>query len=1514
MVPTLSTGGHKMEYQHKVIVSNRTIYKEFEIQPDMDKVKLGTVSSCEFRLNPDAFFGNIEMEFQKKHGVWYLECSDDIYFSRGDMRKLMSIELRHGDVLSVRYATTGNEAFEIRFMIDFEAKVPNYNWYVELGDNLEISTDAGADIVIKSRFSQKSKIHLSKTGNTYLLEEIASEYGVYLNGQKMSQKTQLKDYDFFSVVEFHFYYRDKKIFFDKENLLVADGRMKELNIHTNQFKYPLFNRNTRIRKQLSDEKIEILDAPAIPKKPENNIVLTLMPSIAMLALMIVVRGFMNTSGGSYVILSVCSMALGIITSILGFISGKKQYKKECADRITKYTNYIEKKKLEVATERQEELESLNEMYCDVEQDVDTALHFDRRLFEKTKEDEDFLSIYLGQGTILSKRQIDYKKQEKLEVGDELTEMPEKIYELFEKIDRAPICSDMKNSNAIGIVGAKEALYGMFKNIVIDIAVRHYYGDVRIFMLVDDEKRYNWIRLLPHLANDSGIRNIVFNNESKNNIFESLFRELTYREQEGAIPYYGIVLVENEFGIKNHPISRYIEKASELGMTFVFFENSVEELPLHCDEIIQLRSEREGEICKSEDGNQVQKFEYHAISDQVAASVVQKLAPVYCEEISLENSLRKNITLYELLHIFTVEDLNLKQRWSESQIYKSMAAPLGVNAKDEIVTLNLHEKAHGPHGLVAGTTGSGKSEILQSYILSAATIFHPYEIGFVIIDFKGGGMVNQFRNLPHLIGAITNIDGNEVQRSLKSIKAELMKRQSLFAQAGVNHIDKYIQLYKEKKVTTALPHLVIIVDEFAELKAEQPEFMKELISAARIGRSLGVHLILATQKPSGVVDGQIWSNSKFKLCLKVQSKEDSNEVLKTPLAAEIKEPGRAYLQVGNNEIFELFQSAYSGAPATMEENEGSKEFLICQLNFAGMKKVIYQKKKAKKKDSQSKNQLDAIVEYIASYCEKENIEKLPNICMPPLPEVLYYQKAERKEAEEIYVSIGLLDDPDRQLQEELSINITAQNYMIIGSAQCGKTNVLQTIIRGLADNYSPSEVNLYIIDFGSMILRNFADLNHCGGVVCVSDDEKLKNLFKLLSTEVAKRKEKLAEAGVSSFVAYKEAGKTDLPQIVVLIDNMTALKEMYLQDQDYLLPLCRDGIAVGVSFIVANVQTSGIGYRYLNNFEGRMTLFCNETSEYGMMFEGCRMKLPNIPGRSLIQLNKNTFESQMYLSFEGEKEFERVREIKKFVEEQNAKYVGQKAKVIPEIPKELNVGYVEKVYPNYLKKGNVVLGLDYNTVMPSVVDLAAGGILTLSGKKEKGKDIFAKYFVESLLREEFGNTELYILDDMTRKWSEYEFHPNTAIYSNTSETIQAMVDEIDQRVQMRYEQFSAGEFDKLEEEPWIVLLIESTDAIADISADKQAIAAIKNWIGKYRTMKIFLLMSNVENANIAFSAPDLLKIIKDNRRYLIFDDVSNIKLCDISISITKKYAKPIELCDAFYVNENELTKLKTVKLS
>jgi S-DNA-T family DNA segregation ATPase FtsK/SpoIIIE len=204
-------------------------------------------------------------------------------------------------------------------------------------------------------------------------------------------------------------------------------------------------------------------------------------------------------------------------------------------------------------------------------------------------------------------------------------------------------------------------------------------------------------------------------------------------------------------------------------------------------------------------------------------------------------------------------------------------------------LDLHEKFHGPHGLVAGTTGSGKSEFIITYILSMSMNYSPDDVAFILIDYKGGGLAFAFENkltgvkLPHLAGTITNLDKSEMNRTLVSIDSEVKRRQAEFNKArdllGESTIDiyKYQRFYHEGKLKEPIPHLFIISDEFAELKSQQPEFMDNLISVARIGRSLGVHLILATQKPSGVVNDQIWSNTKFRVCLKVADTGDSNEM-------------------------------------------------------------------------------------------------------------------------------------------------------------------------------------------------------------------------------------------------------------------------------------------------------------------------------------------------------------------------------------------------------------------------------------------------------------------------------------------------------------------------------------------------------------------------------------------------------------------------------------------------------------
>ena len=278
----------------------------------------------------------------------------------------------------------------------------------------------------------------------------------------------------------------------------------------------------------------------------------------------------------------------------------------------------------------------------------------------------------------------------------------------------------------------------------------------------------------------------------------------------------------------------------------------------------------------------------------------------------------------MYNVGMIEQLNILNRWKTNDPTKSLQAPIGVDKHREIFKLDLHEKFYGPHGLIAGMTGSGKSEFIITYILSMALNYHPNEVSFVLIDYKGGGLTGAFENketglkLPHLAGTITNLDTIEMNRSLASIQSELRKRQRIFnaARDSLNEstidIYKYQSLYRKGLVQEPVSHLFIVSDEFAELKDQRPEFMDQLISIARIGRSLGVHLILATQKPAGVVNDQIWSNSKFRVCLKVQDKSDSMDMIKCPDAASLKNPGRFYLQVGYNELFTLGQAAWAGA--------------------------------------------------------------------------------------------------------------------------------------------------------------------------------------------------------------------------------------------------------------------------------------------------------------------------------------------------------------------------------------------------------------------------------------------------------------------------------------------------------------------------------------------------------------------------------------------------------------------------
>ena len=1475
-----------MENRYKAILSGKNLYKEIEVSNDNTKVVVGTAAECDVRLRKELFFAPFEITFEKINGQWNVRCSDNVYLTIGDAGKLLTTNLNHGDLLFVKYEEANIDAFSISFVIDFDYEQKDYNLEIDISGNKSvcIGCSQNADIFVSSEYlGNDTFVLLNENGRMFVVDN-NTKYGVFVNGVKINRRKEIQSCDFISIVDFSFYFKNGKLFSPSYNSL----RLNRLNsrpvmVHSTHFQYPKFSRNSRIKHVIPEDELEIQQAVQKPQKPKKNIVLSLIPSLVMLAMTIVLRGVMG-GGGTFVIYSAVSMGIGVVMSVVSFIEDNKNYKKEYAERIEKYNEYIIEKRKVIEASRANEIRIRNLIYESLDNSIYEVNSFGRRLFERETGDEDFLKIYLGKGTIESANQVKYPQQEFIDLEDPLATIPKDVSEQYKYIADVPIVSDFNNSCGIGIVASNALIEQLIKNITIDIGTRHFYNDVKMVYILNDVlgSHLEWIRWLRNVENNKlGIRNIAVDEESKNIILEDMYSILSEREsvleqtKEATFQEHYVVFVTGASSIASHPVSKFFTDSVKYGFTFVFLEEYEEFIPQGCNEIIRVDTNNHGIILKTENGDVTTDFALPFVSDQVAENVALKLGAVSVDEVSLEGELTKNITMFELLGILSVEDINLPERWASSTVYKSLAAPLGVRTKNQTVYLDISDKAgaHGPHGLVAGTTGSGKSEVLQTYILSMATLFHPYEVGFVIIDFKGGGMANQFKDLPHLIGTITNIDGREINRSLLSIKAELVKRQELFSKAGVNHINDYIRLYKEEKVKQPLPHLIMIVDEFAELKAEYPDFMKELISAARIGRTLGVHLILATQKPAGVVDSQIWSNSKFKLCLKVQTKEDSNEVIKTPLAAEIIEPGRAYFQVGNNEIFELFQSAYSGA--TVPEGNDSKDqiYSIFEKNIWGKRTLVYTNKKTKT-DNNSTTQLQAIVDYIRNYCLGHEIKKLPGICLPSLKDRISTSELNYNvNTDVISVPIGFYDDPEQQRQGEVILEPFRENIYIVGSPQMGKTVMLQTALYGLIRKYSPKQVNMYLVDCGSMVLKIFEDSKHVGGVVLSNEEEKCKNLFKLLNSSIIQRKKILSNKGVGNYAAYLEAGYDDMPLIIVVIDNMAAFKEYFPDEAEDINSLTREAQGVGISFIVTAATSNALSYRTQANFGRKIVLNCNDSNEYSNVFGHCKETPKEVSGRGLFMLDRRILEYQTAIFGDSVKEADRSQEMKDYIASRNDE-CDCCAIRIPMVPDNLKLDAVIDSTPDLFRnKGVLPIGMDFATVDYSLLKMHENGVLALLGDIE-ARERFVKCLMRAIMKNVvFQNVEATVVDDKSKRLAETEKYGFVKTYSHDSaEGMQSVEDFCEQIEDMHEREESTEELS--------LLLINSQDVLRRVLADKQLSKKLSDAIKNANEVGCFILIC-VENQAVGFNSSEALKTIKDERQAILFAPLSENKMFELS---------------------------------
>ena len=756
----------------------------------------------------------------------------------------------------------------------------------------------------------------------------------------------------------------------------------------------LFKRSPRIMPNLPEGKVEIVAPASAPTKPTVSLVTILVP-IGGFAISIAMMTLISDSATS-MLFSVPMMLGTSAVSIVNFRQQHKKFKQKTENREVNYQRHLadQQKKLEKMYRQQGN--ALQEIDPSPKKCLERVSKVDSRLWERSPHDEDFLSLRLGEGDQPFDVDIKLPRKDPTQDIDPLIQEAYKIGKSFETVRDVPVNLHLVKAGVGGIAGARSHILNLARALIVQLATHHSPNEVKIVAIFpsSEKEKWEWMRWLPHVwTDDRQKRFLACYQDSAHKLMTGLYNQLQRRKlaleanrdtKTIPLPRYVIFMADPGLAAGEPLLPLLLQNGGALGAYPIFLGDKPDNLPQGCRSIASVGPINSRLI--HTDKTPQKDFLPDQVSVKDVDSFARSMAPLRLLHMTSAAEIPHLVTLMDILDVDRVENLDIPSRWQNSKPHKTLVVPMGKKAGGEFMLLDLHARAHGPHGLGAGTTGSGKSELLQSFIAALAANYHPHELTLVLIDYKGGGMSDAFAKLPHLVGTITNLEGNLAARSLRSLQAEMRRRQILLGQAKENNIDDYIPKVRAGKVQQPMPHLIIIVDEFAELATQMPDFMKELVSVARLGRSLGVHLILTTQKPSGVINEQIWSNSRFRFCLRVERPEDSRDVLKRPDAANLTRPGQAFLQVGNNEIFEEFQSGWSGAPYQPGGFVVRNPHEVLEVTLDGARQSLQLSPRPMRIETAG-TQLEAVVNHIHQVAKNMGLTPLPGPWLPPLPDFI-----------------------------------------------------------------------------------------------------------------------------------------------------------------------------------------------------------------------------------------------------------------------------------------------------------------------------------------------------------------------------------------------------------------------------------------------------------------------------------------------------------------------------------------------
>ena len=1026
-----------------------------------------------------------------------------------------------------------------------------------------------------------------------------------------------------------------------------------------------------------------------------------------------------------------------------------------------------------------------------------------RRWERRRADRDFLEIRVGTGlTHLSRAlSVAVDRANPLTTYDPVClAAAESLVERYSVLGDQPITVRLGELGCLSIVGDRRSGRSLARGVLGQVAALHPPDDVRIAVVralpLADE--WEWVKWLPHSRSTVNLaaaadEPLVF--DSCTELLARMADDLDSRRADaqrrpgrhldGGPPRL-LVVVDGEFQHGAPRLDVALDSATDLGIHLINLVGHRREEPEQVDLRVTLDPDAEpgssslagpqsgaGALLEGRDvtGGSALLRTLDRVDASSVSALARSMAALRLVAEDADELLGSPVALSDILGVSDVAQLDPRRSWLPGSSRDLLRVPVGVGAQGQVVHLDLKESARGgmgPHGLVVGATGSGKSEMLRTMVTSLVIAHPPNRLALLLVDFKGGATFAGFADLPHLAGMVTNLaaDPGLVQRFRDALYGELTRRQRILAEAGnLPNVHAYVDLINRGPGGDELepmPHLLVIIDEFTELLSARPDFAELFLAVGRIGRSIGIHLLLATQRlDAGKIRG-LESHLSYRISLRTFSESESREVLGVPDAYHLPpDPGVGYLKVDTT-VFERFKAALISAPYRGPVSQTTaapiERFCTSPTSATGRRcdpMALNPPLLTTEHESSGSGEatiLDVAVQRLAAV----GAPRVRQVWIAPLPRVLSLDAVPQgtvcaaeeslggPEATRICSVLGLRDIPSEQRQSPLTWDFAGPhgNLLVVGGALSGKSVLLRTMIGSLALRYPPGELAIYCLDYGGGSLAALECLPQVAGVSTRADPDRVRRTVADVLAMLDLREALMTEHSWDGAEGLRRARRggdvpsTVLGDVFLVIDGWAALREAEPDLEDQVMTIANRGPSLGVHTVLSATAASQVRMRLAAALPGRIELRLSDAFESAIDRRLAEAVPADVPGRALVPGGDL---AQIALPrIDGAHSLEDLAVgVEHLAEEVRRRWPGAAVSSVRVLPANLALGdllnrVVDGAAPDSPADG-VAVGLSERDLAPVIIDLfATDPHLQVYGESQAGKSTFLRTFLRQLI--------------------------------------------------------------------------------------------------------------------------------------------------------------------------------------